>query len=432
MFKQSMCYKDGNTYRILYDNTADNYLQENHVIRYGKLYYQYVPNKGIWIEKALDDIQIDVARFYENNTFDRWSVRYKKEMLEKLRIKIQETDRMDVSDSAVCLQNGVFNMETEVFGDFSEEYYFTKSLPVFYDENADCPKFKKFLKQASCGNLQRQQTLEEFLGLALTKNVGPAKALVCKGTGANGKSVYCEILCDLLGNDNWTTISLKDLPNFGSAKVKGKRLAIMTEISRETSKALMTNELKQLITGDRMSCNKKYSDIEDMKPFAKVLILTNHSVGFTEDDTDGALRRLLFVPFDYQVKKMDTKLEDKLRAEISGIFNLAIEGYSRLKSNDFVYSSNVESENIKKTLLLSENPLRCFIKENIEFSHGSNIAYSDFKEYYRAWCDENEVEADVQALDSKLIYSEVSKRFNGVEKRSSHGKRGIKHIKIKE
>ena len=431
---KSMCYKDGNTYRILYDNTANNYLYKNHVIRFAKKYYQYDSNKGIWTETSLEEIQIDVARFYEKYTNDKWTVKYKKEMLEKLRIKIQDTDRMDVSDSTVCLQNGVFDLETEIFGGFTEEYYFTKSLPVFYDENADCPKFRKFLNQVCCGNVQRRQTLEEFLGLALTKNIGPAKALVCKGTGANGKSVYCDMLCELLGSDNCTTISLKDLPGFGSAKIKGKRLAIMTEISKETSKDLMTNELKQLITGDRMSCNKKYSDIEDMKQFAKVLILTNHPVGFTEDDSDGALRRLLFVPFDFQVplEKRDTELEYKLKAEISGIFNLAVKGYSRLKSNSFVYSSDEESEGIKNSLLVSENPLRCFIKENILFSHGSSISYDVFKEYYKAWFKEKEVEAEAQDLDSKLIFSEVSKRFNGVEKRSSHGKRGIKHIKIKE
>lgn len=416
-----------------YDTFLSRFLELSEVVRYEKMYYRYNAEQGIWKQMDLEDIQLEAARFLESQTGERWNVAYKKQTLEKLKVAIQEVEAMNQSDVKVCLRNGVLNVEKgSCCKQFDKNCYFTNRLEVDFDKTAKAPLFEKFLTEVSCGNECRKRTLEEFMGLALTKNIGKGKAMVLRGTGNNGKSVYLNILCELLGRDRWTSISIQELPNFGTSVLLGKTLAIMSEISEANSGNLMTTELKQLITGENMWCNVKYHDPRPIKPYAKVLILTNYRIGTSGDDSVGALRRLFILPFEYHVPDEDVDLElmEKLKGELSGILNIAVRGYRRLARQKFVYSAQEESERLVEELLKTENPMGSFIKEKIAFQSGATLSYSDFKTQFRKWCIENDIDSPGE-LDSKQIFSEA-KKYHGVERCKSGGVRGIRNIVIKK
>ena len=301
--------------------------------------------KGIWKkEDSIDDIRRSFAKYMEDKVGIKWGNRYKEEANENIRIFTKSVEQMNNSDIMICTKNAVINVESGKAYPLknAKKYYFTTSIPVVYDPAAKCPLFREFLRQISCGDKNRMVTLIEFLGLILTQKINDV-ALVCVGNGANGKSVYANICCALLGEDNFTSIVLSDLTSFGTGKLPGKRLAVLSEISPKDSKYLMTTEMKQIVTGELMSCNEKYKPIRDFRPFAKVLVLTNHMIGLTQDSSDGVTRRFLIVPFEFNISKKnrDINLEEKLKTEISGILNLAIKGYKRLKKNNFMSISHV-------------------------------------------------------------------------------------------
>ena len=164
----------------------------------------------------------------------------------------------------------------------------------------------------------------------------------------------------------------------------------------------MTTELKQLITGESMWCNVKYHDARSIKPCVKVLVLTNHRIGTSGDDSDGALRRLFILPFEYQVpdKEVDLELFEKLKGELSGILNIAVKGYKRLVRQGFVYSAQDESDRLIESFIKDGNPMRSFIKEKIVFQQGEKISYSEFKIQFQKWCKANEI--DYQCRDSGI------------------------------
>ncbi len=424
---------DDGKFHLDYDTFLSRFLKASEVVRYEKMYYCYDSEQGIWRQRDLEDIQLEAARFLESETGESWNVAYKKQTLEKLKVAIQEVKEMNQSDVKVCLRNGVLDVEQGSFRkQFDKRCYFTNRLEVDFDKSARAPVFEKFLEEVSCGNQRRKRTLEEFMGLALTKKIGKGKAMVLRGTGNNGKSVYLNILCELLGADRWTSISIQELPNFGASVLPGKTLAVMSEISKENSRNLMTTELKQLITGENMWCNVKYHDARSIRPYVKVLILTNHRIGTSADDSDGALRRLFIMPFEYHVPDEDVDLElvEKLKGELSGILNISVKGYKRLARQGFVYSAQEESDRLIERYLKTENPMRSFIKEKIIFQQGAKISYSEFTMRFQKWGGENEIDFPTD-LDSKQIFSEVKKHFE-IERYKSGGIRGMKNIAVKK
>lgn len=430
---------DGEKIRLSHKKLVNDFLSENPTVRCKKEYFSYDTSTGIFKETELDEIQLSVARYYEKVTGKSWTVKQNREVIERLRIKIPDVEEMETYKDRICLANCVLDLKTGKVFRHSHKYLFLHRSNVKYDVNAECPLFHSFLNQITMNNQDRKNALGEFMGLCLSKELGLGMAVILKGAGANGKSVFCNTLCSLLGEGNYTSVILKDLASFGSAKIPGKRLVIMSETSRSTSSNVMSNELKQIASGEVMSCNQKHKPITDMKPFAKILLLTNHEVGFLEDDSEGALRRVYIIPFEYYIppEQRDFNLEDKLKDEMSGILNYAIEGYQRLVENGYIYSSKSESDAIINEVIKLSNPLRSFIRDNIEYSAESKLTYDSISRRFTKWCEANDLKPQDsegfgfdKKLDGRVIFKEISNYYN-VIRIKSNGARGLKNIRFK-
>lgn len=431
---------DGEKIRFSHNKLVNDFLSENPVVRCKKEYFAYDSATGIFNETELDEIQLSVARYYEKNTNKKWTVKVNREVIECLRINIPDVKEMEKYKSKICLANCVLDVKTRKIYKHSHKYLFLHRSNVEYNKSAECPLFEQFLDQITMHNQKRKEALVEFMGLCLTKEIGLGMAVILKGAGANGKSVFCNTLCALLGENNYTSVVLKDLPTFGSAKIPGKKLVIMSETSRATSSNVMSNELKQIASGEVMSCNQKYKPITDMKPFAKILLLTNHEIGFLEDDSEGALRRVYIIPFEHYIppEQRDFHLEDKLKCELSGILNLSLEGYQRLVENGYMYSSKAESDAIINDVIRLSNPLRSFIRENIEYSAESRLSYAKIRKRFSEWCEVNDLSSQGnegfsidKMLDGRDIFKEISNYYN-VTRYKSNGDRGLKNIRFKD
>lgn len=424
---------------------VNSFLECNYIVRCGKQYYIYFEDIGIFQEISLEDLQIMVARQYETVTGRAYHVRYSRQITELLKVRIELVQQMDWDTNKLCLANCVLDLVTfEVF-EHSPEYRFTNRSEVSYNPAAECPKFEEFMTQICMGNDDRKKSLEEFMGLCMTNEIGYGSSMVLFGHGANGKSVYCNLLTDLLGKGFYTTITLKDLCSFGTGKIPNKKLVIITEINKMSSADLMTNELKQIISGEIMDCNIKHVQNTDMKPVCKVAICTNHQIGFLNDDSEGSLRRIFVCPFEYFVPpdERDYHLEDKLRDELSGILNVALVALKRLRANNYQYSAKKESDKIINELLRKENPLRAFVRENLMYCSGHFLTYETITSQYDKWCKKHGVHSDSleiglesdahtkqRTVMSKRIFKEISNYFN-IERHMSNGIRGIKNVKFR-
>lgn len=262
------------------------------------------------------------------------------------RTNIQEQDWFHV-EGLVNFNNGVLDLETMDILEHDPRNGFKYVLPFDYDPTADCPRFKQFLSDVTLKRNDLAYVLMEFMGYSLAgvdPNLGQ-KALILHGDGSNGKSVFIEILRALAGQDNYCTLSMGNEINKleNRYQLSGK----LFNVSEETPTGAMVESsvFKALVSGGEVQARKLYCDAFSMRNYAKIIMACNE-LPRTSDLSHGMLRRLLIIPFDatFTSKNRDIHIVEKLKEELSGIFNLAMEGYRRfIRLQGFTPSKVVET-----------------------------------------------------------------------------------------
>jgi len=238
----------------------------------------------------------------------------------------------------VNLKNGTFEIdvkseETEL-RDFDSDDFLTFQLPFEYDENAQCPIFKEYLNKV-LPDKERQNILSEFLGYVFinTSLLKLEKALLLYGTGANGKSVFYEVVRMLLGEHNTSEYSLQSLTNengYSRAMIANKLVNYASEINGK----LETSVFKQMVSGEPVEARRPYHDPQIIENYAKLIFNCNELPKDVEQ-THAFFRRFLIVPFDVTIpeEEQDKKLASKIiKSELSGVFNWVLEGLTRVLS----------------------------------------------------------------------------------------------------
>ena len=107
----------------------------------------------------------------------------------------------------INLLNGTFeiNANGTNLKPFDRSDFITYQLPFEYNPQAKAPLFEAYLNKV-LPDVERQRILAEYLGFVFIKHGSNAlkeeKALILYGTGANGKSVFFEVVNALLGAEN--------------------------------------------------------------------------------------------------------------------------------------------------------------------------------------------------------------------------------------
>jgi putative DNA primase/helicase len=276
-------------------------------------------------------------------------------------------------EDLIVVANGVLNVKTGQLEPFNPDYFMFNALPVRYDPNADCPKFKTFLGEV-IPSPENIKVLQEFVGYCLTRNCKFEKAMMLVGEGANGKSTFLYVLMGTLGKQNVSSIPLQVISNnrFALAELYGKMANVYPDLPAVALKD--TGLFKSLVTGEMISGEKKFKGRFDFVPYSKLLFSCN-KMPQTPDDTDAFFRRWLITAFPIQFlpdnPKTDPNLKDKLTTpeELSGILNWALQGLERLlKQGKFSTGETVEQTRDRYTLL--STPVQAFAERRLVVAHG--------------------------------------------------------------
>jgi putative DNA primase/helicase len=108
--------------------------------------------------------------------------------------------KLDSDPLLFGVKNGVVELKTGAFRPGRREDFITKQAGVFYNPEASCAEWLKFLDVVTGGNKDLQIYLQRAIGYALTGLVREEVASVLYGIGNNGKSTFRETLHALFGN----------------------------------------------------------------------------------------------------------------------------------------------------------------------------------------------------------------------------------------
>jgi len=212
------------------------------------------------------------------------------------------------------------------------EDYLTKLCPVTFDRGADCPLWLGFLRDITADDQTLQGFLRRAVGMTLIGAVWDHVLFFLYGTGANGKSTFLIIVQVMLGPD----YAMKAPPDLLMAKgqeshpteradLAGKRFVACIETAE--GRRLAESLVKELTGGDRVRARRMREDFREFSPSHKIWLAANHKPIIRGTDW-GIWRRVKLVPFTVKIPddKQDSRLGDKLKAELPGILNWAVLG----------------------------------------------------------------------------------------------------------
>lgn len=265
----------------------------------------------------------------------------------------------------------------------------TQIIPVAYQKNAKCPKWDAFLKRMlPSDDVRRMVQVASGLGLV---GLTVQKLFFHYGFGANGKSVYMETLCRLLGDVSVTLPSESFIGEGNSggaaspdmARLYGRRFLRVKELPE--GEDLRENLVKDLTGGEDFTVRDLFQGYFDFKP-----IFTGHMSGngyprITGTD-NGIWRRMVVVHWPVTLKKEEQRefeeVVSEFQPEYPGILNWLIEGVLIFLREGLVIPASVEAKT--QEYRDEMDPTSAFCARCIEADERGEVTAKDF---YQAYVD---------------------------------------------
>jgi P4 family phage/plasmid primase-like protien len=238
-------------------------------------------------------------------------------------------EQWDANPWALNTPGGIVDLRTGEIRPSDRTVYCTKATAV--TPGGDCPQWLEFLARITGGNLEFQSYLQRMAGYSLTGVTIEHALFFLFGHGANGKSVFLNAICGMMGSYA-KTASIATFIDTRSeshptdlAGLQGARL--VTAVETEDGRRWAESKLKALTGGDKIAARFMRADFFEFVPAFKLCIAGNHKPGLRSVD-EAMRRRFNLVPFEVTIPpaERDLQLGDKLREEWGSILAWAIEG----------------------------------------------------------------------------------------------------------
>jgi putative DNA primase/helicase len=267
--------------------------------------------------------------------------------------------------------------------------FLTSQLPFEYDANATAPRFQAYLNEV-LPDIEKQKVLGEFIGYSLIPNqaLKCEKVLLCYGDGANGKSVFFDVVNALLGRENVSSFSLQKLTDregYSRAEIANKLLNYASEINGR----IESDIFKQLASGEPVEARSPYGRPYTLHNYPKLAFNLNEMPNLKTLPYP-ILRRLLPVHFACNIpdKEQNEGLaKEIIENELPGVFNWVLEGLNRLcKQKRFTeYDSPINAKAYQKNL----NKAKLTSEENYNPSMVEEVPHKETRQDYRNYRERN-------------------------------------------
>lgn len=373
------------------ENIIAQEISDDHQLIYSEAEGFHEYENDIWRSKTDTEIAA-----YVSEALGPWRSGNKISSILKL-VKVDSvSDQVFNRNNVFCFRNGTLELGSMKFRESRSSDFCSIQLPYTYQADADCPNWKKFIEDVTGDDESRKSFLQELVGYVLYNDCSLQVAFFLMGDGSNGKSVFLDVITKLFSPENVSNITLSSLKEpFQLINLKNALVNISSENKPDLRE--VSEIFKSVVAGDRVTACYKGRDFVDFNPRAKHIFAGN-SMFFSRDSSYGLERRIEFVKFPFKFvsnpdpeipnqKQKDPDLRDRLLEELPGIFNWAVSGYKRLKSQK-KFTKTTDKDELMAEFKEATCPIYVFMTEANPFENNykPELSNSEFYQLYRDWC----------------------------------------------
>jgi len=211
--------------------------------------------------------------------------RHQAEILKMLEHKLVCSFSEMQEPHLLCCPNGLVDPRTtKLLGRPTPDHFVTQMACTEYDPAADAAPAQEFFEQmlpveAYPDRNEIVEFIQEFGGYCLTRETNQQLCLFVYGRGANGKSVWNEMLHEILGKEICTMIPFESLEKGRGQNNDSLHDAMQARLVtvEESNGQGKVNEalLKNLSCGEQITVKRMYGDEQNRTPVMKLIFFTN-------------------------------------------------------------------------------------------------------------------------------------------------------------
>ena len=387
---------------FLFDKFA-NYLKSNyHIVKINNQLHIY--KDGIYkngyeeIKKAMIDLIPNLKDTQRT------------EVLKYLELICENIKTSDAN--FIAFKNGIYDIAYNKLIEYSPDIIITNRIEWNYYSDAECELADKTLNKLACNDDDIRLLLEECIGYTFYRRNELGKAFVLTGEKSNGKSTYLDLIGTILGEENISSLDIKELGDrFSSSMMFGKLANIGDDIGDDFLQGNAVSIFKKVVTGNRIKAERKGQDPFEFNPYIKLLFSAN-DIPRMRDKTGAVLRRLVIIPFNATFSKDDADYDPFIKYKliqqdsIEYLIKVGIDGLRRVLTNQ----TFTESDKVAGAIADYEeenNPILGFIK-SIDLVEIINEPSNEVYLRYGTYCSQNNFQAVSNVSFSKQLCRQLN------------------------
>jgi len=272
------------------------------------------------------------------------------------------------------------------------KFFSPAASPFDFDPASPKPEaWAAFIQSIWGKDRESAKCLQEWFGYLLTPDTSRQKILLVVGPRRSGKGTIIEVLTNLVGEINTVATSLDALSeSFVLEDWIGKTVAVVAD-SRDPdglSSGAIVERLLNLSGGDRVRVNRKGIKAITTRLHARIVMFTNEIPRFYDSSEALASRFVILRMTESFLGNEDTKLADKLRAEMPSILKWAMQGWRRLQTQKN-FTMPESAREIVEEMADIASPIAAFVRQRCQVSQEFVTSAVDLFNAWETWCKDN-------------------------------------------
>ena len=286
----------------------------------------------------------------------------------------------------INFRNGFYDPVAQKMIPHDPKYRAINQIPHDYDPSAQLTgtEVEKWL-QFIVPEKDDREMLLQYMGYCLTRDTRQQKFMILWGSGGSGKSTVNRLIDSMIGAENISNISLKELSQrFASYGLLGKTLNSCADL--EVSALEDTSVIKKILGEDSLRGEPKGKQDIYFKNYAKLIFSTNELPLVISEKTNGFYRRLLILNMTRQPEHKRADYLEILKGELDYLIWLSVKALERMYQAGLIVESAGSVEAVQ-SLRNDSDTVEAWINDECYRVKGARTERGQLYQKYVSYCD---------------------------------------------